>query len=126
MFKRLFNNLFDRKNAKFGFKLDFIKGYINHNEITNIKKGKCQLNFENQCFTISQDNETISDNMKDVYNIRTWTFKGFVYFAIRMTTHSEYMFCLGETDLLLKALENYTKAFNIPFEYCGESTENDD
>ena len=65
MFKRLFNNLFDRKNAKFGFKLDFIKGYINHNEITNIKKGKCQLNFENQCFTISQDNETKNDLLQD-------------------------------------------------------------
>ena len=126
MLKQIFKNLFDRKNAKLGFNLIFINGYVNHNEITKIKKGACKLNFENQRFVILQDNESISDNMNDVYNIRTWTFKENVYFAIRMKTHSEYMFSFGTVDFWLKTLENYAKAFNIPFEYCRESKENED
>lgn len=123
--KQVFNNLFDRKNAKFGFNVDFVNGYVNYNEITNIKKGKCSLKFENQEIIISQNNEIIKDFMSDVYNFRTWTFKGNIYFAIKMKTSSEYMFSFGNVDLWLKSIENYSKAFNIPFEYCGESKEND-
>ena len=48
-----------------------------------------------------------------------------IYFAIKMKTSSEYMFSFGNVDLWLKSIENYSKAFNIPFEYCGESKEND-
>ena len=123
--KQFFSNLFNCKNAKLGFNVDFVNGYVNYNEITKIKKGKCVLNFENQQIIITQNNESISDYMSDVYNFRTWNFKGNVYFAIKMKTSSEYKFCFGNVDFWLKALENYTKAFNIPFEYCGESGEND-
>ncbi len=126
MLKQIFKNLFDRKNAKLGFNLDFVKGDVNHNEITKIKKGKCKLNFENQQIIISQNNEIITDNMNDVYNFRTWTFKGNIYFAISMKTHSEYMFSFGEVDFWLKSLENYAQAFDVPFEYCGESEETEE
>lgn len=123
---QIFNNLFNRKYAKFGFNVDFVNGTLNHNVITKIKAGKCALNFENQTIIIKQGNEIITDNMSDVSSMRTWTFKGNVYFAIETKTYNEYKFCFGATDLLLKSLENYANAFNIPFEYCEESNNHDD
>jgi hypothetical protein len=126
MLKKIFANLFDRKNGKLNFKLDFVQGHINHNEIKNIKAGQCLLNFENQAFEIKQGDEIISEKMSDVYNVRTWEYKGNFYFAISMKTYSEYMFSFGEVSFWLKALENYVKAFDIPFEYSDESNEDND
>lgn len=118
-----FNNLFNRKKAKFGFKLEFIEGSVNHNSITKIQKGECQLNFEDGKIIIKQNNNQIIDSMTDVYNVRTWTFNDEQYFAIRMRTHSEYMFNLKAASLLFRAIENYAQAFNVPIEYCVEPEE---
>jgi len=126
MLKQIFNNLFNRKQAKIGFNLDFVNGTLNHNPISKIKAGKCALNFENQIMTIKQDENILTENMSDVKSMRTWTFKGNVYIAIETKTYNEYKFSFGNFDLWLKSIENYSKAFDIPFEYCGESTENDD
>lgn len=126
MLRQLFKNAFKPKEAKFGFNLDYIDGSLNHNPINNIKRGKCQLNFENQTFTIKQNDESLIDYMSDVHSIRTWTFKGNVYFAIDTKTHNEYKFSFGAVDYWLKALEKYATAFEIPFEYCGESDSDDE
>jgi len=126
MLKQLFKNAFKPKDAKFSFNIEFINGTLNHNPISNIKRGKCQLNFENQKFTIKQNDEILTDYMTDVDSIRTWTFQGNVYFAINTKTYNEYKFSFGTVDFWLKSLERYAIAFNIPFEYCGESINNDD
>jgi len=123
MLKQIFNNLFNRKQAKIGFNLDFVNGTLNHNPISKIKAGKCALNFENQIMTIKQDENILTENMSDVKSMRTWTFKGNVYIAIETKTYNEYKFSFGNFDLWLKSIENYSKAFDIPFEYCGESEE---
>lgn len=126
MLKQLFKNVFKPKDAKFGFNIEFINGTLNHNPINNIKRGKCQLNFENQAFTIKQKNEILTDYMTDVNSIRTWTFQGNVYFAISTKTYNEYTFSFGTVDFWLKTIEKYANLFDIPFEYCGESKEYDD
>ena len=121
MFKQIFNNLFNPKEAKFGFNLDFVGGTLNHNPIVKIQKGKCKLNFEKQTLIISQDEQSIIDYMVDVESIRTWQFKGNIYFAIKTKTYNEYMFSFGSVDLWLKSIQRYAQAFNIPFKDCGES-----
>lgn len=126
MLKQIFNNLFNRKEAKIGFNVDFVNGTLNHNSIITIQAGKCALNFENQIMTIQQDDNILTENMSDVSSMRTWTFKGNVYLAIETKTYNEYKFSFGNVDLWLKSIENYSTAFGIPFEYCGESKENDD
>lgn len=126
MLKQIFNNLFNRKEAKIGSNVDFVNGTLNHNSITTIQAGKCALNFENQIMTIQQGDNILTENMSDVSSMRTWTFKGNVYLAIETKTYNEYKFSFGNVDLWLKSIENYSIAFGIPFEYCGESKENDD
>jgi len=123
MFKQIFNNIFNRKEAKLGFKIFFINGTINHKPITNIVKDKCLLDFENQTMIIKQGDVSLTEKMSDVSSMRTWTFKGNVYFAVETKTNNEYKFSFGTVDFWLKAVENYAKEFDIPFEYCGESEE---
>lgn len=126
MLKQIFNNLFNRKEAKIGFNIDFVNGTLNHNPITKLNAGKCSLTFEKQTMYIKQGDIVLTENMSDVASMRTWTFKGKIYIAIETKTYNEYKFCFGDVDLWLKSLENYANAFNIPFEYCGESGGNND
>ena len=114
--KRIFNNLFDRKNAKFGFKIDFVDGFLNHNAIKAIHAGKCLLNFENQQIIIKQDNETIIENMIDIYNFFWYKSGNNFRLKINTKTHNEFTFDFGESDILLNAVKNYADAFKIPFE----------
>ena len=132
MFKQLFNNVFDRKNGKLGFKPDFVNGTLNHKPITEIEAGKCKLNFENQAFKISQNDKFLTDKMENVCSIRTWIFKGKLYLIIETKQHNNYMFSFPDVEIndltigiLLKPLETYAKEFEIPFEYQGESKDND-
>lgn len=130
MLKQLFNNLFDRKNAKFGYNVEFVNGTLNHNSINNIKAGKCALNFENQQIIFKQGNEILTDNMSDVESIRTWIFKEKMYFAIATRSYNEYKFCMPVFDnetlklAILKPLINYADAFNIKIQDDG--TEQDE
>ena len=129
MLKQIFNNLFNRKQAKIGFNVDFINGTLNHNPISKIKAGKCALNFENQVMTIKQDENVLTENMSDVESIRTWTFKEKMYFAIATRTYNEYKFAMPVIDndalklALLKPLVRYADAFNISIQDDGESEE---
>ena len=77
-------------------KVSFVSGNKNHNNITKIQKGECILKFKNNKFYIIQGNNQIEDDSADIYHFRVWTFKSALYMAIRMNTHSEYMFCLVE------------------------------
>jgi len=129
MLKQIFDNLFNPKQAKFGYNVEFVNGTLNHNPISKIKAGKCALNFENQQFTFKQGNETLSDNMSDVESIRTWTFKEKMYFAIATRSYNEYKFSMPVLDnetlklAILKPLVRYADAFNITIQDDGESEE---
>ncbi len=132
MLKQLFKNVFDRKNAKFGFKLNFVSGTLNYKSITEIKSDKCTLNFENQAFKISQNDKFLTDKMENVCSIRTWIFKGRLYLVIETKRHDEFMFSFPGVEpsdlaigMLLRPLEVYAKEFEIPFEYQGESKDDE-
>ena len=121
------------EQIKFDFKVYFINGYQNYNNITLIKKGECLFKVENGHFYFEQDGKVIEDNIFDIYNIRTWTFEDYVYLCIRTKTSSEYKFSLIiknnvessiEKAMLLvylKAFENFCKKLKIDFVECGES-----
>jgi hypothetical protein len=129
MLKQLFDNLFNPKKAKFGYNVEFVNGTLNHNPINKIQAGKCALNFENETFIFKQGDEILTDNMSDVESIRTWTFKGKMYFAIATRTYNEYKFSMPVIDnetiklALLKPLIKYADAFNISIQDDGESEE---
>lgn len=132
MIKQLFNNIFDKKNAKLEFKPHFVSGTLSYKSITDIKSDKCKLDFENQAFKISQNDKILSDKMSNVRNIRTWIFKERLYLAIETKSQDEYMFSFPDVEisdfamnLLLKPLEMYAKEFTIPFEYQGVSEDDE-
>ena len=121
------------EQIKFNFKVYFINGYQNYNNITLIKKGECIFKIEDGNFYFEQDGNIIEDNIFDIYNIRTWTFEDYVYLAIKTKTSSEYKFSLMiknnvessiEKTLLLgflKSFENLCKKLKVDFIECGES-----
>lgn len=126
------------EQIKFNFKVYFINGYQNYNNITLIKKGECIFKVENGTFYFEQDGNIIEDNIFDIYNIRTWTFEDYVYLAIKTKTSSEYKFSLMiknnvessiEKTLLLgflKSFENLCKKLKVDFIECGESQPHDE
>ena len=118
--------------VKFSYKTFFLSGYVNHNNITRIKRGACLLKFESGKFYIIQDDEKIEDNSSDIYGFRVWTFKNGLYLAIRTKTHSEYKFSLVNPDVEnsdmaysvpIKLLEALAKRLKVEFSDCGESVE---
>lgn len=106
---------------KFKFKMNFVKGDVNHNEITNIKKGECLFKIENNKFYVLQGDNSITDNMPDVYNFRVWQYENALYFSIRMKTHSEYMFNPVNSDITVSLLQKIADRFKIELVDCGES-----
>lgn len=124
MLKQLFSNLFDRKNAKMGFNVEFVSGYLNHNEIKNLHAGKCSLNFEKQEFIIKQDSETYSESMLNVYNFVKIQKENKFLLHINTKTHNEFTFNFGEFDLWFQAIKNYADAFQIPL-VIEDETEDD-
>lgn len=118
--------------VKFKYKTYFLNGYVNHNDITTVKRGECLLKFEKGKFYIIQNDNTIEDNSSDIYNFRIWTYKKGLYLAIKMKTHSEYKFSLINPDSCNSELvysvpillfEKLAERLKIPFENCGESTD---
>lgn len=114
--KQIFANLFDRKNGKLGFNVEFVSGFLNHNAMNNFEKNKCSLNFENQKFIIKQGSQEYSDSMQNVYNFVKIKNGNNYFFHINTKTHDEFTFNFGEYDLMFQALKNYADAFEIPFE----------
>lgn len=132
MLKQLFKNIFDKKNAKLEFKPHFVSGTLNYKSITEIEPSKCRLDFENQTFKISQNNQFLTGQMTDVSSIRSWVFKERLYLVIETKRHDEYLFSFPEIELndlaiglILKPLEIYAKEFGIFFEYQGTSKNNE-
>lgn len=129
MFKQIFDNIFNPKQAKFGYNVEFVNGTLNHNPINKIQAGKCALNFENQQFIFKQGDNIVIDNMNDIESIRTWTFKEKMYFAIATRSYNEYKFSMPKLDnetiklAILKPLIRYADAFNIIIQDDGESEE---
>ncbi len=126
---------------KFNFKFDvfFVSGNINHNNINNLQKGKCLLKVENGLMSFIQGDNVIQDNVLDIESIRTWVYEGYDYFAIKMKTHSEYMFSLlidsaADNQALVntlkagmvKALQLLASKLNVEYTDCGESQPADD
>lgn len=115
--------------VKFKYKTYFLSGYVNHNEITRLKKGECLLKFESGKFFIIQDNEIIEDNSSDIYNMRIWEYKNGLYLAIKMKTHSEYKFSLVDPNknsevtsaVIYKLFNGLAKRLKIELVECGES-----
>jgi hypothetical protein len=107
----------------------FLSGYVNHNNITKLQRGACVLKFESRKFYIIQDNESIEDNCTDIYNMRIWEYKGGLYLAIKMKTHSEYKFSLIEPSknndvasaMLYKLFNGLAKRLKVELVECGES-----
>ena len=124
------------KPFQFEYETFFLSGNVNHNEITKIKRGKCKLIFTENTFVIEQNNEKIEDNCPDIYNMRIWEYKGGVYLAINMKTHSEYMFSLMEPNedksadfakgLIYQLFKGISKKIKVELVECGESTESED
>lgn len=106
---------------KFKFKMNFVRGDINHNEITNLKKGECLFKIENNKFYILQGDNNVIDNMPDVYNFRIWQYENALYFAIRMKTHSEYIFNPMNSDITISLLQKIADKFKIELVDCGDS-----
>lgn len=124
MLKQIFSNLFDRKNAKMGFNVEFIDGYLHNEEIESLHAGKCSLNFEKQEFIIKQDSEIYSDSMLNVLEFRK--IQECDNFLLKITTrkYGEFTFDFGESDLWFQAIKNYADAFQIPF-VIEDETEDD-
>lgn len=112
----------------------FVSGNKNHNEITKIQKGQCTLKFEDGKFYIIQGENQVEDISADIYHIRVWKFKDALYMAIRMKTHSEYMFCLVENipnnevafALMYKISKHIAEKLKVEFKDCGESDPEED
>ena len=125
------------EQIEFDYKVYFINGYCNYNPV-KLQKGECKFKVKNGKFYFEQDEQTIEDNIFDIYNIRTWTFENYVYIAIKMKTSSEYKFSLlvkndVESSIekvlllgMLKTFENLCKKLKVDFVECGESQSNDD
>ena len=133
MFKQLFKNAFQPKEAKFGFNLNFVSGTLNHNPISKLKAGKCALNFENQIMYIKQGDEVLTENVSDIESIRTWTYKRKAFVMHIFTkTHNEYKFSTAFDNenmlkmLILESLTRYANAHNIPNEFCGDFSNHGD
>ena len=118
--------------VRFNYKTFFISGYVNHNDITKIKRGACLLKFESGKFYIIQDSEKIEDSSSNIYNFRVWTFKKGLYLAIKTKAHSEYKFSLVNPDtensnmayiVPVKLFESLAKRLKVEFIDCGESKE---
>ena len=120
---------------KFHFKVFFIGGNVNHNNITKLSKGECAFKVENGVFDFTQGDNVIQDNIADIYNIRSWVYEGYTYIAIRMKTHSEYTFSLLVDEAsaqnlalvnsikegMLKSFKTLAQKLNVEFVDCGES-----
>ncbi len=125
------------EDLKFDLNIYFIDGYNNYNPV-KIQKGKCKFKVESGKLYFEQNGNIVEDNIFDIYNIRTWTFKGVNYLAIRMKTSSEYKFTLymeNKDDLktatfltqaFLNIFKNFCKKLKIDFVDCGESQPKDD
>lgn len=119
------------KPLKIDLQPNFVSGNKNHNEITKIQKGKCILKFENGKFFIIQNENILEELSEDIYNIRVWKFKNSLYMAIRMKTHSEYMFQLAENSennkyviaIMYKMAKYIANKLKVEFKDCGESEE---
>ena len=115
--------------VKFKYNTYFLSGYVNHNNITKLQRGACVLKFESGKFYIIQDNESIEDNSSDIYNMRIWEYKGGLYLAIKMKTHSEYKFSLIEPSknsdvasaVIYKLFNGLAKRLKVELVECGES-----
>ncbi len=118
-----------KKPLKIEIKPVFVSGNKNHNEITKIQKGQCTLKFEDGKFWIIQGENQIEDISADIYHIRVWKFKGSLYMAIRMKTHSEYMFLLADNGhnnemafvMMYKIVKHISDKLKVEFKDCGES-----
>ncbi len=115
--------------VKFKYKTYFLSGYVNHNEITRLHRGECLLKFESGKFFIIQDKEIIEDISSDIYNMRIWEYKGGLYLAIKMKTHSEYKFSLVDpaknsevaSAVIYKLFNGLAKRLKVELVECGES-----
>lgn len=139
IFKTVIKQLTQKpEQIKFNFKVYFINGYQNYNNITLIKKGECIFKIEDGNFYFEQDGNIIEDNIFDIYNIRTWTFEDYVCLAIKTKTSSEYKFSLMIKNnvessiekatllMFLKTFENFCKKLKVDFVDCGESQPHDE
>ena len=112
----------------------FLSGYVNHNNITKLQRGACVLKFEAGKFYIIQDNNSVEDNCNDIYNMRIWKYKGGLYLAIKMKTHSEYKFSLIEPSknsdmasaVIYKLFNGLAKRLKVELVECGESESESD
>ena len=126
VFKQAIANIFDKQKAKFGFNLNYVSGFLNHNEIKNFQKGICSINFENKQMTIKQNNEILVEEMKDVHSVRTWEYKRrYLIIEINTKTYNEYKFSIeiaGNVGnmIILKPLFTYLDAFGIPCEHSND------
>lgn len=72
--------------------LFFIKASNFRKKDDEIQKGDCIFDFQEDIFTIKQDDKKIENNISSVYLFRFWEYKGDTYFAINMRSKTEYMF----------------------------------
>lgn len=115
--------------VKFKYKTYFLSGYVNHNEITRLHRGECLLKFEAGKFFIIQDKEIIEDISSDIYNMRIWEYKGGLYLAVKMKTHSEYKFSLVDpaknsevtSAVIYELFNGLAKRLKVELVECGES-----
>ena len=129
----IFLIVFSIKNYNSPLKIElkpiFINGYKNNNNISKIEPGRCELKFESGKFYIIQNENSIEDISVDIYHIRVWKYKGALYMAIRMNTHSEYKFLLVEAGpnnemsfvLMYKLAKRIANKLKVEFQDCGES-----
>lgn len=126
------------KNAfgpvKFKVKTFFLSGEKNHNSISIIERGNCELEFKDGKFYIKQGENQIEDNCADIDEIRTWLYKGGLYMAISMTTHSEYKFSLAEpkennelsVEVMNKLFKTLAQRLKVQFNESGASDQEED
>jgi hypothetical protein len=96
----------------------FIKATNYRKKDDVLQKAECSIEFNNQEIFIKQNDKKIVNNISSIYEVRIWEYKDNTYFAIKMKSHTEYMFLSQhfEHDKLLK----FAKKFKFGLDDCRE------
>lgn len=90
--------------------LYFIKASEFRKKDDEILKGSCKFDFQEEQFTIIQNEKKIENNVDSIYKFRFWEHEGYTYFAVNMRSKIEYMFSLKllfEKTVLTCLAENH-------------------
>ncbi len=70
----------------------FVKASSYRKKDDKLDKDVCTLTFKGDSFFIEQGDKKIENLIKSIYTFRWWDYKDDEYFAIKMRSHSDYMF----------------------------------